>query len=79
MPCDDHSPIAPNLIDCFGSVCILLPSKTTVSWEVEPSLFPLCLIFSAWDIIGAQKMFVVLCLFKVRAIIHKTHTSYVLW
>ena len=79
MPCDDHSPIAPNLIECFGSVCILLPSKTAVSLEVEPSLFLLCLIFNAWDIIGAQKMFFVFCLFKVRAIIHKIHTSHVLW
>lgn len=79
MPYDDHSPIAPDLIECFGSVCNLLPSKSAVSLEAEPNLFPLCIIFNAWDIVGAQKMFVVLCLFKVRAIIHKIHTSHVLW
>lgn len=71
-------PLLPPVALNLGFVYILLQGGC-ISLEVEPSLLPVCFILSAWDIIGAQKMFVVVCLFKVRAIIHKIHTSHILW
>lgn len=62
----------------FGFVYILLAQQAFGLPGGRARPLPLCLIFNARDIIGAQKMFVVLCLFKVKAIIHKIHTSDVL-